>query len=198
MNVRYRKTCIKKNNNNKCTLLECQYTKQESANWGHFFYVSFWRRDRHFTWSSEPREGVAACCAKEVPSSFLSYFKTLSNGPAPGIELATYRSAVMRSTDWANPSAVKPTRTPQGNFSFHIFSKKTCHIKGFWPKLKRMNYTCKKCLELLTLWTSPLERVGIWKKGVLVFFSLPTPVPRVCYKLWSCENGSGAAVKAVQ
>ena len=31
-------------------------------------------------WSSEPREGLAACSAKEVPS-FLSYFKTLSNGP---------------------------------------------------------------------------------------------------------------------
>ena len=45
------------------------------------FYVSYWRRDRHFTWSSEPREGLAAGKAKEVPS-FLSYFKTLSNGPA--------------------------------------------------------------------------------------------------------------------
>ena len=46
------------------------------------FYVSKWKRDRRFTWSSEPREGLAACTAKEVPS-FLSYFKTLSNGPAP-------------------------------------------------------------------------------------------------------------------
>ena len=62
------------------------------------FYVSSWRRDRHFTWSSEPREGPAACRAKEVPS-FLSYFKTLSIGPAPGIEPATSRSAVKRSTD---------------------------------------------------------------------------------------------------
>ena len=35
--------------------------------------------------------------AKGVPS-FLSYFKTLSNGPAEGIEPATSRSAVMRST----------------------------------------------------------------------------------------------------
>ena len=62
------------------------------------FYVSNWRRDRHFTWSSEPREGLAACSAKEVPS-FLSHFKTLSIGPAPGIEPATSRSAVKRSTD---------------------------------------------------------------------------------------------------
>ena len=42
--------------------------------------------------------------AKVVPS-FLSYFKALSNGPAPGIEPATSRSAVMRTTDWANPAA---------------------------------------------------------------------------------------------
>ena len=51
------------------------------------FYFSYWRGDRHFTWSSEPREGLAACSAKGVPS-FLSYFKTLSIGPAPGIEPA--------------------------------------------------------------------------------------------------------------
>ena len=40
---------------------------------------------------------------KRVPS-FLSYFKTLSIGPPPGIEPATSRSAVKRSTDWANPA----------------------------------------------------------------------------------------------
>ena len=34
------------------------------------FYVSYWRRDRHFTWSSEPREGLTACSTKEVPSQF--------------------------------------------------------------------------------------------------------------------------------
>ena len=60
--------------------------------------IFLWRRDRHFTWSSEPREGLAACSAKEVPS-FLSHFKTLSNGPAPEIEPATSRSAVKRCTD---------------------------------------------------------------------------------------------------
>ena len=26
-----------------------------------YFYVSYWRRDSHFTWSSEPREGLAIC-----------------------------------------------------------------------------------------------------------------------------------------
>ena len=43
------------------------------------------RRDRHFTWSSEQREDPAACSAKGAPS-FLSYFKTLSTGPALVIE----------------------------------------------------------------------------------------------------------------
>ena len=70
------------------------------------FYFSYWRGDRHFTWSSEPREGLAACSTKVVPS-FLSYFKTLSIGPAPGIEPATSRSAVTRFTDWANTAAVE-------------------------------------------------------------------------------------------
>jgi len=40
-------------------------------------------------------------------ASFLSYFKTRSIDPAPGIEPATSRSAVKRSTDWPNPAAVK-------------------------------------------------------------------------------------------
>ena len=61
-----------------------------------------------FTWSTEPREGLAAYNAKVV-SSFLSYFKTLSIGPAPGVKPATSRSAVKHSTDWANPAAVKIT-----------------------------------------------------------------------------------------
>ena len=56
-------------------------------------------------WSFEPSEGLAACSAKGVPS-FLSYFKTLSIGPALRIEPATSRSAVKRSTDRANPAAV--------------------------------------------------------------------------------------------
>ena len=67
-------------------------------------YVCYWRRDRHFARSSEPREGLPVCRAKEVPS-FLSYFKTQSIGPAPGIEPATFLSAVERSTDLANPVA---------------------------------------------------------------------------------------------
>jgi len=51
-----------------------------------------------FTWSSDPLEGLTACIAKGVPS-FLSYFKTLSIGPAPEIEPATSLSVVKHSTD---------------------------------------------------------------------------------------------------
>ena len=45
------------------------------------------RRERHFTWSPEPRRDLTVCRAMAVPS-FLSYFKS-----------------VKRSTDWANPAA---------------------------------------------------------------------------------------------
>ena len=48
-------------------------------------------------------------------STFVS--KTLSIGPTPGIELVTFRSAVKRSTDWANPAAV--TR-----FGFHSLKRR--------------------------------------------------------------------------
>ena len=44
--------------------------------------------------------------AKEVPS-FLSYFKTLSIGPAPGIIPMTSCSAVKPTTDWAYHAAVE-------------------------------------------------------------------------------------------
>ena len=50
--------------------------------------------------------------AKEVPS-FLSYFKTLSIGPAPGIEPTTSHSAVKPSTDCANPVAVQVKDLPR-------------------------------------------------------------------------------------
>ena len=73
---------------------------------GETIYVSYWRRDRHFTWSSKPREGLVICRAKAVPS-FLSHFETLSIGPVPRIEPATSPSVVNRSTEWANPAAVK-------------------------------------------------------------------------------------------
>ena len=69
-----------------------------SATVGHYRYLPYQRRGRHFTWSSEPREGLAICTAKALPL-FLSYFKTPSFGPVPGIETTTSRSAVKYSTD---------------------------------------------------------------------------------------------------
>ena len=69
-------------------------------------YISYWNQDRHFTWSSEPREGLTICRVMAVPS-FLSYFKTLSIGLAPGIKTTTSRSAVKRFTNWANPDVVE-------------------------------------------------------------------------------------------
>ena len=47
---------------------------------------SYWRRDHHFTLTSKPHAGLAICRAEAVnATSFLSYFKTLSIGPGPGI-----------------------------------------------------------------------------------------------------------------
>ena len=51
--------------------LSVDVIEHDSTIWGHHFYISSWRRDRHFTWSSEPRQGLAACRTKTVPS-FLS------------------------------------------------------------------------------------------------------------------------------
>ena len=53
---------------------------------GDTFYVSYWSRDHLFTWSSEPREGQAASAQCKGVPLFLSYFMTLSSGPALGIE----------------------------------------------------------------------------------------------------------------
>ena len=60
----------------KCALLKCQCIQHESANWGHYFYASYWRRDRHFMWWSEPRE-VRAIFKRGALSWFLIYFKIL-------------------------------------------------------------------------------------------------------------------------
>ena len=53
--------------------------------------------------SFEPCKGQAVCSTEEIPS-FLSYFKTPSIGPAPGIKPMTSHSAVHHSTDRANPA----------------------------------------------------------------------------------------------
>ena len=120
----------------KCTLFECQCILHESTHWGHYFYVSNWRRDRHFTWSFERRERLAICRAKAVPS-ILSHFKTLSVGPVQGIEPATFRSAVMRSTDWASPAAeVVCLLSHVACFTQYTASNNT---------LYRLSFSCREC-----------------------------------------------------
>ena len=80
----------------KRTLIECKVFSMKVLTGGHYFYISNWRWDLRFTWSCKPRKDLAICKAKGVPS-FLSFFKTVSIGPAPGIEKnpATLPSAVM-------------------------------------------------------------------------------------------------------
>ena len=54
---------------------------------GDTFFISYWRRDRHFTFTSKPCAGLVIGRAKAVHvPSFLSYFQTPSIGPSPGIE----------------------------------------------------------------------------------------------------------------
>ena len=98
-------TCSSKDSHSikKCTLIVIVFSLKVLIG-ETIIYVCYWRRDRHFARSSEPREGLLVCRAKEVPS-FLSYFETLSIGPASGIEPATFLSAVERTTDLANPAA---------------------------------------------------------------------------------------------
>lgn len=57
-----------------------------------FFYVPYWRQDRHFTWSSaEPREGLAHVCRVKAVLIFFFFLRLL--GPAARIEPATSRIA---------------------------------------------------------------------------------------------------------
>ena len=65
-------------------------------------------RSNIFIWKGAKREKKRRFIWVSVYlPSFLSYLKTLSIGPALGIEPVISRSAVKRSTDWANPTAVE-------------------------------------------------------------------------------------------
>ena len=68
----------------------CMFCFHESAYWGQYFYVSNWRQDWHFTWSSEPCEGLAVCRVRQYntfisQSSDLSIGLTLGDEPIPDI-----------------------------------------------------------------------------------------------------------------
>ena len=79
--------------------LNCWWISLEFNSWDRT-QVSFYAE------SSKSHDGLEVCRAKAIPS-FLSYLKTLSIGQTLGIEPATSRSTVKRSTDFANPAAVK-------------------------------------------------------------------------------------------
>ena len=57
--------------------------EDESTCWGRYFYVSCWRWDSHFPWSSELHEGLAFCRIKAVPSCVA--FKPLCKKEHPRI-----------------------------------------------------------------------------------------------------------------
>ena len=44
-----------------------------STNWGHCFYVPYWRQDCLFTWSSEPRKSLAVCSKRSMLISHFFY-----------------------------------------------------------------------------------------------------------------------------
>ena len=128
----------------------------ESTNWGRYFYFFYWRRDRHFTLQSEPREGLAVCRAMGVPS-FLSYFKTLSIGRTPGIEPTTCRSAVKHSTDWANPAA---TNKMNNLLLTSIACKYHAHYN--WCKCLRCTYTTHPVCSHTTPFSLKSTRTRKW------------------------------------
>ena len=82
------------------------------------------------TWPSKPREGLAVCRAKGVPS-FPSYFKTLSDGPVPGFEPATSRPAVKCSTDCACTVAVKGFTIVKVNVKTLSLVSEPCHVASW-------------------------------------------------------------------
>ena len=68
--------------------------------------MSYWRRDFHFTWSSELGKGLAIF---SKGGTFLLIFKTLSNGTAPGNRTRDLPlcSQVFYQHNRANPATFK-------------------------------------------------------------------------------------------
>ena len=87
---------------------------------------------RHFIWSSKPHKVPAACSAKGVPS-FLSYFKTLSIVPGPGIDPTISRSAVKRSTDWPWLPVVGRIKIFRNGSKFVLVNLSALKISVFAP-----------------------------------------------------------------
>ena len=98
------------------------------------FYVLYWRRDRHFTWSFEPREDLAICRAKAV-ISFLSYFKTLSQS----------RSSPGNRNDAENDSEETESSSPETSTTFH--SKSPCEHCENSNVYSTLIMKCPKCFR---------------------------------------------------
>ena len=66
-----------------------------------YFYVSYWWRDRHFTWSSEPHEGLAVCSSTSISHSILRPYVLVRpwewNPRHPALES-------IANSDWSNPA----------------------------------------------------------------------------------------------
>ena len=108
------------------------------------FYVSYWRRDRHFTLSSEPREGLTVRRAKGVPS-FLSL--------RPWV-LVRSRSVVKRSTDRANPAAEERNKMASKFPVFLLFVRRwlfiylLCSYHNAWRNNGNTAHCCTRtCLQ---------------------------------------------------
>ena len=83
----------------QCTLFECQMNVFSRKVVGDNIFMSPCGDGTAILKRGPPCVGLAVCSARAIPS-FLSLFKTLSIGPVRrGIEPATFRSAVKRSTD---------------------------------------------------------------------------------------------------
>ena len=81
----------------KCTFIWVSlYT--ESTNWGQYFLGLHLETGTPFNVIWAMQKSTRLHCNGSIPS-FLSYFKTLSIGPVPGIEPATSRSAVKHFTN---------------------------------------------------------------------------------------------------
>ena len=112
--------------------------------------VSSWKRDLHFTWSSEPYDCPAACSAKGVPS-FLSYFKAQSNSPASG-EPSTSRSAVKRSSDYSQSTHCSIIFLSLRNGTKHGAKLSFCNCQGFCPPLLALSFKFTALLRTPDTW----------------------------------------------
>ena len=83
----------------KSTLFGCQCIKYESTNWGHYFLRLLLETGSPFYVVIRATRSSTRLQGKGITFISQLFFKTLSIGPAPGIEPASSRSAVKRSTD---------------------------------------------------------------------------------------------------